>query len=187
MKKTILACFLLYALGAFLACGDTGSSSKTSVSAEEKRIVFSEDAKASGAWPDPELKKVFTAYWAAALDGRREDVYDMEADYVRQLLPKERYLKTLEFLTDPKKLQVLEVGVPRARSAYLYEVPLKLKTPAPAQGLPSPAKIDHWVKTDSGWHHAVKPSLLFPELGFGAGMAREPGTHSEGREVRKSN
>lgn len=184
MKRAVLACFLLSITSALAGCGDTGSSPKASGSAAEKRIVFSEDAKAG--WPDAQLKKVFTAYWVAAFEGRLQDVYDMEADYVRQLVPRERYLKTLEFLTDPKKLEAIEVGVPRARSPYLYEVPLKLKVPVPAQGLPSPGRMDYWVKTDSGWHHAVKASLLFPELGFAASMSREPGRHFEGREVRKA-
>lgn len=184
MNRLLLACFLLI-LTAVISCGDRESQPQKPTSGTSSRLIFAEEASADANWPDAPLRQAFTEYWNAALEGRLEDAYRQEADYVRQLVSKEKYFKVMEFMTDPKKVGACEVGVPRARSPYLYEIPLKLKMPSPAQGLPASARLDYWVRTDTGWHHAVKASLLFPELGFGAAMPGPLGPIPQGEEVEK--
>jgi hypothetical protein len=184
MKPFLLACFLLLTAIVAFSCGDKTSGPAPSTSSAQGRLVFAEEAKADGVWPDGQLRKAFMAYWEAALDGRLDDSYEQEAAYVRQLVSREKYLKVMEFQTDAKKVTAFEVGAPRARSPYLYEVPLKMKMPTPAQGLPQPSRLDYWVKTDSGWHHAVKASLLFPELGFARDMPWQPEPMPQGKEVK---
>ncbi|MGQ9748735.1 hypothetical protein [Desulfosoma sp.] len=184
MNRLLLACFLLV-LTVVTSCGDRGPQPQKSTTGTSPRLIFTEEASAEAHWPDARLRQVFTEYWNAMLEGRWEDAYRQEADYVRQLVSKERYFKVMEFMTDPKKVSAFEVGVPRARSPYLYEIPLQLKIPSPAEGLPTPARLDYWVKTDTGWYHAVKASLLFPELGFGAAMPGPLGPIPQGKEVEK--
>lgn len=184
MNPMILACFLLI-LTVVAGCGDRGSQTQKPTSGTATRLVFTEEAAQNAAWPDAQLRRAFTEYWNAALEGRLEDSYRQEADYVRQLVSREKYLKVMEFMLDPKKVSAFDVGLPRARSPYLYEIPLKLKIPSAAQGLPTPARLDYWVKTDKGWHHAVKAGLLFPELGFGAEMPGPLGPIPQGKEVEK--
>jgi len=149
--------------------------------ANQVPMVFSPEAQECSAWPDPALRKAFEAYWKAALSGRTDETFRMEAAYVRQLIPEKRYAKTMDFLYQRNKPEAIEVAQPRARSSYLVEIPVKLRVPLPAKGLPLPTRVDFWVKTDSGWYHAQKPSVLFPELGLSVGPQ---GSHPEGKEVK---
>lgn len=186
MNRSFWACFLLVIVSVALGCGEKGSAPKKASSEAGGRLILSEEAKAKDAWPDADLHKAFMRYWEAALDGHFEDCYLQEADYVRQLVPQGKYVKLMEFTTDANKVTGFEVRAPRARSAYLYEVPLKMKMPGPVQGIPSPGRVDAWVKTDSGWFHAVKASLLFPELGLASAMPGHAGSSFEGKEVRRA-
>ncbi len=186
MKGLTLAFFMLFLTTGMLGCSDTGSTSRESSSREGDRLIFSEQAKTREAWPDSRLRQAFTKYWEAGFQGRFDECYLQEADYVRQLVSREKYEKVMEFTTDAKKVTGFEVGPPRALSPYLYEIPLKAQIKTPAPGLPSPGRLDYWVKTDSGWYHAIKASLLFPEFGFPPALTGQPGSSIEGKEVRKA-
>ncbi len=166
MKRLLLACLLLVLNLAALACGDKVSPKAKSGSESGNRLIFFQEATPNEVWSDSRLREAFTKYWEAALNGRFEECYQKEAAYVRQLVAEGKYNKFMEFTTDPKKVMAFEVGIPRARSPYLYEVPLRMKMETPAPGFPLPVRSDYWVKTETGWYHAIKGSLMFPELGF---------------------
>ncbi len=182
MKQIILACSLLVLAAALLGC-EKKETASSKTGSEAPNLIFSEEAKRKEAWPDSGLPEAFTTYWEAALQGRFQETYLKEAAYVRQLIPKEKYVTVMNLTMDFNKMAGLEVSAPRARSRYLYEVPLKLQMKI--QTPVDPTRLDYWVKTESGWHHAIKPSLLFPELGFVAPVPGKPGPIFQGKEVRK--
>ncbi|MEJ5347102.1 MAG: hypothetical protein WHS46_00245 [Desulfosoma sp.] len=185
MKRRRLALFVLAGVFVLNGCADTGSS-PGKASLAKNRLTFSEQAKHKEAWPDAQLRQAFTKYWEAALEGRFEECYQREADYVRQLVIQKKYGQFMEFTMDPKKVTAFEVGQPQAVSPYLYKIPLKAAVPTPTPGLPSPTRMDYWVKTDSGWYHAIKASLLFPELGVASALTGQSGSTPEGKEVGKT-
>ncbi len=111
-------------------------------------------------WVDHQLEDAFAEYWSLRFAKKTEQLFQMEAPHIRELVNYPRY----EMYAENYRNDVSEISLEKRR--YVSEHLLMIDLSLIIQGK-NEEKIsipDRWVFVGGKWYHLIQDSIFFPEL-----------------------
>ena len=114
-------------------------------------------------WPDEKLTKAFRKYWFLRFDGQIERIFKMEAPYIQEMLPYEKYAHYMKGARNNRLVEIEPLNIEK-KTDELYEVKFHQRFIAPNGKEKEIYLTEEWVNAGGKWYHLFQDPLLFPSI-----------------------
>jgi len=111
------------------------------------------------------LLETFRAYWALRTKGDADGAFRLEAPYVQEVVPMQRYRNYVRLFRGARLVNVEIYGVD-SNESFSSLTCLDCRAAYEGKGGGEQRDFrDCWVKVDGSWYHVLNNPLIFPQLG----------------------
>ena len=160
-RRTITILCLLFSLAVLLnGCAglsilpSSGMANLVYPEGQEDEIVKS--------WPDEKLTKAFRKYWFLRFDGQIERIFKMEAPYIQEMLPYEKYAHYMKGARNNRLVEIEPLGIEK-KTDELYEVKFYQRFIAPNGKEKEIYLTEEWVEAGGKWYHLFQDASHVPQ------------------------
>ncbi len=112
-------------------------------------------------WPSDALKYSFIDYWTLRYSNDRENSFEKEAPFFREIVGRTRYENIIR-ATAINTLENLEIISIQRVNEYYYEIKITQRIRNAKGEVLVLHIIDRWVYAGQNWYHVTREPLIFP-------------------------
>ncbi len=114
-------------------------------------------------WPSDALKCSFIDYWTLRYSGDRENSFEREAPFFREIVGRTRYENIIRAAKNT--LENLEILSIQRVNEYYYEIKITQRIRNAKGEAMELYIIDRWVYAGQNWYHVTREPFIFPGTG----------------------